>query len=472
MKRLAIWAAAAVCALAADEKVVFRSDVSLVRVDVQVLDRDNRAITNLRAEDFVLYESGRRQEIRDFSREKTPLDVLLLLDVSTSMRPHVRTIASASHQAFSVLGPDDRMGIMVFDRQTRLRLPLRRNHDDVERELDNLLRQERFNGGTDITLGMLDAAAYLRREGRREARRAIVILTDDQTEFRRDDERVEGALERGEIVMSALIAPDAMPRQYGGGYPRRPGGIILGPAGGGRYPGGSRYPGQGGPRTRSAGTSEIARASGGDSMPVEDAYGLETTLSRLRQRYALFFYMPPEARTGGERGVEVQLTESARRRYPDADVRYRRSYQSFAGPPAEVAADAPAVIRESPAPAADSTGAPKRRRGVSEGRSGPMISSDPAPPGPAQAPPESVDRMPSSSQPAWRRADDPSTRSNGPLQVKAPPAVAADPPPADTRDTTAQDPKPAPPDSPGPASEKKPDSEKKPGWRRIKTGDK
>src|SRR2546426_2894991 len=86
-----------------DPSVVFRSDVSLVRVDAQVVDRDNRTITNLRAEDFVLREDGRPQQIRNFGTVSLPVDVVLLLDVSASMRPHVERIVSASHQALSVL---------------------------------------------------------------------------------------------------------------------------------------------------------------------------------------------------------------------------------------------------------------------------------------------------------------------------------------------------------------------------------
>src|SRR6266542_6336334 len=75
------------------QDVVFRSDVALVRVDAQVLDRSNRAVTGLSAADFVLREEGRQQEIRNFASENMPVDVLLLLDVSASMRPHVETIA-------------------------------------------------------------------------------------------------------------------------------------------------------------------------------------------------------------------------------------------------------------------------------------------------------------------------------------------------------------------------------------------
>ena len=305
---LLLFACALVTGLrAGDDDVTFHSDVSLVRVDAQVVDSGNRAITHLQAADFVLRENGKVVPIRNFASENMPLDVLFLLDVSASMRPHVQRIADASGQALTQLGKEDRMGIMVFDRSTRVRLPLNSSKQDVQREFDRLLRQERFNGGTDITRAMLDAAEYIRREGRRDARRAIVILTDDQTEFDRDDAGVGRALERADAVMCALIAPDAgqYGRRGGGGPPGGGGlgggglggglgGIIFGPRGGGnRYPGG----GAGG-NTTSAGTSEIARDSGGDSMSVNDASALEETLARLRQRYTLYFNLPEGAQPG------------------------------------------------------------------------------------------------------------------------------------------------------------------------------
>src|SRR5580698_7875284 len=185
---------------AGDDDVTFRSDVSLVRVDAQVVDSTNRAITHLHAGDFVLREDGRVVPIRNFASENMPVDVLFLLDVSGSMRPHVQRIADASGEALTVLGKDDRMAIMVFDRYTRVRLPFNSSRQEVRRGFDNLLRQETFNGGTDITRAMLDAADYIRREGRRDARRAIVILTDDQTEFDRDDVAVGRALAHANAV--------------------------------------------------------------------------------------------------------------------------------------------------------------------------------------------------------------------------------------------------------------------------------
>ena len=316
---------------AGDDDVTFRSDVSLVRVDAQVVDSTNRAITHLHAGDFVLRENGKVVPIKSFASDNMPVDVLFLLDVSASMRPHVQRIADASGQALTELGKDDRMGIMVFDRYTRVRLALNSSRQDVQRGFDRLLREERFNGGTDITRAMLDAADYMRNNGRRDARRAIVILTDDQTEFDRDDEGVGRALERANAVMCALIAPDAMQNRgggqrggwgNGGGLGGGLGGIIFGqPRGGGnRYPGGG-----GGSHTHSAGTSEIARDSGGDSMSVNDAEALDDTLARLRQRYTLYFSLPEGVQPGQERDIQVDLTPEMRRRFSDAEVRYRRT---------------------------------------------------------------------------------------------------------------------------------------------------
>ena len=112
--------------------------------------------------------------------------------------------------------------------------------------METLLRQETFNGGTDITRGLLDAASYRTGGRRRGARRAIVILTDDQTESQpRRRQPSAGRSPRADAVLSALLAPNAMGNRGGrgaddttitvaGAWPgsgrRTAGGIVLGPA--------------------------------------------------------------------------------------------------------------------------------------------------------------------------------------------------------------------------------------------------
>jgi hypothetical protein len=68
--------------------------------------------------------------------------------------------------------------------------------------------------------------------------------------------------------------------------------------------------------------------SGGDSLSTDDASALERTLANIRQRYALYFHLPPDANAGQERSIDVQLAEPTRRRYPDAELRFRKTYVS------------------------------------------------------------------------------------------------------------------------------------------------
>ena len=365
----------AVATHADDETVVFHSDVSLARVDAQVVDGSNRTITGLRADDFVLREDGKPQPIRNFASENMPIDILLLLDVSASMRPHVQRMADAAHDALRVLADKDRVGIMVFDTYTRVRLGFRSNRSDINRGLSDVLNDERFNGGTHITYAMMNAADYVRREARPEARRAIIILTDDGSQDPRDDAGVERALSRADAVLSFLRAPDLTPQSRGGGgYPGGmgttfPGGVILGGGGrrrGGGYPGGRQQV-----ANHSAGTAEIARASGGDTFSVDDASALEDTLMRLRQRYALN-YNSAATTVSDAHPVQVDLTNAARRRYPDAEIRYRQVFLSKdsrqAGPISITRAHPPdtgaveSADRSGPATGVDELTTPKRRR--------------------------------------------------------------------------------------------------------------
>jgi VWFA-related protein len=433
---------------AADGDPVFRSDVALVRVDAQVVDRNNRAITGLELEDFVLKENGQAQAIRNFESEEMPVDVILLLDVSGSMRIHVERLATASDRALRELGEDDRVAIMVFDRGSRVRLAFRNSREDVARELEYLLNQETFDGGTDITRALFDAAEYMRREARPEARHAIVILTDDQTERGRDESGVARALAQSDTVLSALIAPDAMrsgrigaggggwPGSGGGGWPGGGmggplGGIILGRRGpmGGRYP----RPTISMPRTQSAGTSEIARRSGGDSMRVDEASAFETTLARIRQRYALHFNLPEGVKPGEERDITVELSTAARRRYPDAEVRYRRMNQAAGG------SDAPVVVS-------------RDRR--------PRAPSPEAEPKDAEVTPEPSQRPAEPRTGGWRRVDDPHT--DKPME----------PGPATTVRTEPPQPAPAANRVPAPQASSPEEQPRKGGWRRIGPGEK
>lgn len=139
-------------------------------------------------------------------------------------------------------------------------------------------------------------------------------------------------------------------------------------------------------RLKSAGTEEIARASGGDSMSVDNASALQDTLERIRQSYALYFNAPEGVRQGEKRNVQIALYNAATRRYPNAELRYRPSYVVSEGGttsgPSQVE-DTPTVTRRNtgstereatPAQtedvAAEPSARPKRRPAVDEPSNG------------------------------------------------------------------------------------------------------
>jgi hypothetical protein len=171
-----------------------------------------------------------------------------------------------------------------------------------------------------------------------------------------------------------------------------------------------------GPRTQSAGTAEIARRSGGDSLPVDDASPLATTLARIRQRYALHFKLPEGTKPGEERAIEVSLADAARQRYPGAELRYRQVYLA----PALVvgagsAGPGPALINRLPvetssggaqAPQVSQVPVTRRRMAVDEdaSREGPLSYS-------MAGPADDVEANAAHSQSGSRYVDQPSQRS-------------------------------------------------------------
>jgi VWFA-related protein len=323
-----------------DNTPVFHSNVAMGRIDALVLDRAQRPIGGLRVDDFLLRQDGRPIPIHNLSYEDLPVDVLLVLDVSASMRGHIQSVSAAAHQALAVLGDQDRVGIMVFDTRSRLQLPFRQDRALVERELDDVVEAEPFDGGTNIDRALLNAAAYVEREGRPKMRHAIVIVTDDQA-LPCDQPRVLAALDRADAVLMVLLSPAVAPRNgpylnSRGRHSRSPsitpswpgssgpwGGVIprRGRRGGASAPvspsNGTGYRG-----LAWAGSPEIARSSGGDALPVNRARAVEDTFERIRRRYAIYFYLPDDMTTN--RGLDLNLTIAARQKHPDATMQSRQ----------------------------------------------------------------------------------------------------------------------------------------------------
>lgn len=161
----------------AHAQAVFRSGVDLVNVGVTVVDRKGTLVTALTAEDFVLLEEGKPQEIQYFARglqtedAPPPLHLGLLFDTSSSMVEDLSFSRSAAIKFLNTMPEADDMTVVDFDTEVRV---FKYGQGDFARLVERL-RSRKPDGWTALydALGVyLDGAATL------TGRRILVIYTD------------------------------------------------------------------------------------------------------------------------------------------------------------------------------------------------------------------------------------------------------------------------------------------------------
>src|SRR5579862_928274 len=100
---------------------VYRVDVRMVVVDAQVLSKKTRhAARELKQNDFEIYEDNARQEITSFSQDTLPLSIVLLFDLTDSVRPVLKSLAEGATEALQHLKPEDEVAVMVYAASTQV----------------------------------------------------------------------------------------------------------------------------------------------------------------------------------------------------------------------------------------------------------------------------------------------------------------------------------------------------------------
>jgi len=105
-------AAGVVCAQ--DGEPVFRTTSELVLVDVQVVNNKTRtAATSLSKEHFQVFDEVAPQTISFFSRDELPLSLVMLFDVTDTVRPVIRRLSTTARTALEHLKPEDEVAVMI-----------------------------------------------------------------------------------------------------------------------------------------------------------------------------------------------------------------------------------------------------------------------------------------------------------------------------------------------------------------------
>ena len=157
------------------QQPAFRSGVDLVNLGVAVIDKGGVAVAGLTQDDFVVYEEGKKQDLRFFSAEGEaavlPLHIGLVFDTSGSMSADMELARSAAIRFLNRLPRAEDMTVVDFDTEVRIATY---NQNDFTR-LVSRLRSRRPDGMT----ALWDAVGvYLGGSQDQSGQKVLIVFTD------------------------------------------------------------------------------------------------------------------------------------------------------------------------------------------------------------------------------------------------------------------------------------------------------
>lgn len=209
-----------------------KAEVNLVNLFATVRDKNKRVVTDLKENDFKIFEDGHEEKIAFFAKEMNlPITLGLLLDTSGSEQYMLGAIQDAGARFLHrVLKKGDEAMVISFDTD----VDLLADFTDDNSILTRAINKARINtpgggyiagnpgpvGGQNMVGTALYDAIYLACSDKlngEAGRKAIVIVTDAEDEGSRVklEEAIESA-QRTDTVIHILLVAD---RRFGGGRP-------------------------------------------------------------------------------------------------------------------------------------------------------------------------------------------------------------------------------------------------------------
>ena len=151
---------------------VISVNTSEVMLPVTVRDSTGRLVKDLTRRNFHVFEDGREQPLSDLALRQVPVDIVLMVDASSSVTSNLDDFRRAVEGFAGRLNPEDRISLIKFDDRVELLQDWTQSKFQLHRALNRIQAGmfTRFN----------DALLLAAREQfvSTKSRRAVIVLTD------------------------------------------------------------------------------------------------------------------------------------------------------------------------------------------------------------------------------------------------------------------------------------------------------
>lgn len=167
-----------------EEDEIVKIDTELVNLNVRVVDRNNRPVSNLRQAEFKIFEDNVPQEIEFFSKSEVPTNYSLVIDNSNSLRSQIEEVIEAGKILVNSNKPEDETSIIRFVSSSKIEIleDFTAKKEYLNEALDNLYTE---GGQTAIIDAVYLAADRVSKHDKAASdadrtRRALVLISDGE----------------------------------------------------------------------------------------------------------------------------------------------------------------------------------------------------------------------------------------------------------------------------------------------------
>ena len=173
-------------------------DTTEVMFPVTVRDASGRFVNDLTRNDFRVYEDNNLQPLSDLALRQVPVDVVLMVDSSSSVARNLDDFRRAAQGFAARLEADDRISLIKFDDRIELLQDWTKSRFQLQRAL-NRIEAGMFTRFNDALL----LASKEQFGGNTKSRRAVIVLSDG-IDNGRGTTTLDGALQalvRAQVVV-------------------------------------------------------------------------------------------------------------------------------------------------------------------------------------------------------------------------------------------------------------------------------